>query len=89
MIRWGCHLQARGWCQTNQNSLRFARRRQNSGRAEPAPLSKCDVAAGLENSSWSKVAFLVEVVMNRALYGGEFLQTSHLPKAKHRPFPSS
>ncbi len=77
------------WCQTNQNSPRFARRRQNSGRAEPAQLSKGGVAAGLENLAGGEVAFLVEVVMNRALYRCEFLQTSHLPKAKHRPFASS
>ena len=32
---------------------------------------------------------MVEVVVNRAVNRGEFLQTSHPSEAKHRPLPSS
>ncbi len=35
------------------------------------------------------MALLVEVVVDGALYRGEFLKTSHLPEAKHGAFPSS
>ncbi len=35
------------------------------------------------------MSFLVEVVVNRTVGSGKFLQTSHPPKAKHRPLPSS
>ena len=35
------------------------------------------------------MSFLVEVVVNRAVNRGEFLQTSHPPEAKHRPLSSS
>ena len=35
------------------------------------------------------MAFLVEVVVDRAVNSGEFLQTSHPSEAKHRPLPSS
>jgi len=35
------------------------------------------------------VAFLIEVIVDRAVNRGEFLQTAHSPEAEHRPFPSS
>jgi hypothetical protein len=35
------------------------------------------------------VAFLVEMVMDGGMDGHEFLQTSHVPEAQHRPLPSS
>ncbi len=35
------------------------------------------------------MSFLVEVVVDRAVDSGEFLQTSHPPETKHRPLPSS
>jgi hypothetical protein len=39
--------------------------------------------------SFGKAAVLVEVVENGGMDGDEFLQTSHSPKALHRPFSSS
>jgi hypothetical protein len=36
-----------------------------------------------------EVSFLVEMVVDRAVHGGKFLQTSHLPEAEHGLFPSS
>ena len=36
-----------------------------------------------------EMAFPVEVNMSRAVDGGAFLQTSHLPEALHGPLPSS
>ena len=76
-------------CQTNQESLRFGPRCQFSGRTKPAPLSQGGVASGLEYFAGGEVALLVEVVVDGAVYRDEFLQTSHLPEAKHGPFPSS
>ena len=35
------------------------------------------------------MAFLVEMVVDRGMDGGKFLQTSHAPEPEHRPFPSS
>ena len=35
------------------------------------------------------MTFLVEVVVDRAVHGGELLQTSHAPEAQHRPFSPS
>jgi hypothetical protein len=35
------------------------------------------------------VSVLVEMVVDRAVDGGEFLQTSHPPELEHGPFPSS
>ena len=35
------------------------------------------------------MSFLAEVIVDRAVDCSKLLQTSHLPKAEHRPFSSS
>jgi hypothetical protein len=53
------------------------------------PLSQSRGAVQLEFISAGEVMFLVEVVVNGGVNGGELLQTSHPPEADHSPFPSS
>jgi hypothetical protein len=35
------------------------------------------------------VTFLIKLIVDGSVDGGEFLQTPHAPEAKHRPLPSS
>ena len=63
--------------------------RHCSDRAELPPCGQRGGATVLEILPADEAAFLVEVVLDRAMDGGEFLQTSHAPEAEHRPFPSS
>ena len=60
-----------------------------SGREELTPCGQRSGATVLEILAADKGAFLIEVVVNGAVQGGELLQTSHAPEAQHRPFPSS
>lgn len=46
-------------------------------------------AFGLEVFSAIEVTLLVEMIGNRCVNRGEFLQTSHLLKTEHRPFTPS
>ena len=46
-------------------------------------------AVEFEIRSSGKAAFLMKVVVNGSVNGGEFLQTSHAPEAKHGSFSSS
>ena len=39
--------------------------------------------------SADEMAFLIEVVVDRAVHGGELLECLHPPKSLHRPFLSS
>ncbi len=43
----------------------------------------------LEGVSAGERSFLVEVVVDGGMDGGEFLQTSHTPETLHRTFASS
>lgn len=63
--------------------------RVRSGSAEGSPCSERGVTAVLVVGSGGEVAFLVEVVVDGAVKGGEFLQGPHAPEAQHRPFSSS
>jgi hypothetical protein len=53
------------------------------------PLVESSGASFLENGPADEGAFLIEVVVNGAVEGCEFLQTSHPPEAEHGPFSSS
>ncbi len=53
------------------------------------PFIESGGATFLETLAADERAFLIEVVVNRALNCCEFLQTSHPPEAKHRPLSSS
>ena len=63
--------------------------RPSSGCAKLTPLQERGGATVLECLSAGEVAVLIEVVVDRAVEGCEFLQTSHPPEPRHVPFPSS
>ena len=78
-----------GSCQTDSNWSHQGQDGVPLRRTEIAPLSKSCGAVSLENVPAGEAAFLVEMVEDRGVDGCEFLQTSHPPKALHRPLPSS
>ncbi len=78
-----------GCCQTNANQSQFAPTHQISGCAEMTPLGEGGGAVELEVVPAVEVAFVVEVIMDRGMDGGEFLQASHSAKPLHRTFSSS
>jgi hypothetical protein len=53
------------------------------------PLVESSGASFLENCARGEGAFLIEVAVNGAMQGCEFLQTWHPPEAEHRRLPSS
>ena len=63
--------------------------RRISGCTELTPLGKSGGAVQLEIVSAVEVALVVEVIMDRGVNGGKFLQASHAPKTLHRLFSSS
>jgi hypothetical protein len=54
-----------------------------------APLSESGGAVELEIAACVKVTFLVEMIANGGVYGGEILQGSRSPEAQHCPLSSS
>ncbi len=65
------------------------RRRSRSSRGELTPFSERRRAVLLEYVAAIEVAGTVEVVVNRGMGGGEFLQGFHVPEPRHRPLSSS
>lgn len=65
------------------------RQAELSGSEEAAPLCEGGGTILFENGSRGEAAFQVEVVVDRGMDGGEFLQTSYLPETLHRPLPPS
>ncbi len=59
-----------------------------SGR-QLTPLGQCSRAVLLENVAAIEVTVVVEVVMDRGMGGGEFLQGLDVPKPRHRTLSSS
>ncbi len=53
------------------------------------PFSERGSAILLEDIASVEVAFLVEVVVNRGMGDGEFLQGLYIPEPRHRSFSSS
>lgn len=73
------------FCQTNANSSQNPLPRQASGSKETAPRGESSGTVQLEILSAVEGALLIEVVVDRGVDGGEFLQASHLSKPQHRP----
>ena len=78
-----------GCCQTNANQCQFGRGRGLSGRAELTPLGKGCGAIDFEGVPAGEAAFLVEVIVDGRMDGGEGLQTSHSSEPEHRSLSSS
>jgi len=79
----------RRWCQTNSISSQLAAASTNVPGTKRPPLGESVGALDLEDISTREAAFLIEVVGDGRVDGGEFLQTSHAPEAQHGPLPSS
>ncbi len=58
-------------------------------RGELTPLGQSSRAVLFENVAAVEVAILVEVVVDRGMGGGEFLQGLYVPEPRHRTFASS
>ena len=82
VIEWRC-------CQTNSNQSQFAAETVNLSGTKLTPLGKSGGPGQLEDASAGERSFLVEVVVDGGMDGGEFLQTSHPPETLHGAFPSS
>ncbi|CUH41240.1 hypothetical protein RUM4293_00108 [Ruegeria atlantica] len=76
-------------CQTNSNQSQFAAETVNLSGTKLTPLAKSGGACQLEGVPAGERSFLVEVVVDRGMDGGEFLQTSHAPETLHRALTSS
>ena len=78
-----------GCWQTNSNQSPLGQQDCPLFGTKTAPLSESGGTSSLEVRSAGETAFLVEVVRDRGMDGGEFLKTSHPPETKHRPLASS
>ena len=65
-------------CQTNAQSSLFRQRGGLLSGQKPTPLDESRSAALLETGAIYATAILIEVIENRGVEGGEFLQNSHL-----------
>lgn len=63
----------------------MASSRLRSDGAELAPLMECSGTLLRAILSVDEATFLIEMVANGAVQGGEFLQAVHTPEAAHRP----
>ena len=87
--RWRKHYggmgtdQLKGHCQTKANRYPKVVMHPPSGR-KLAPLGQGSGAVLLEDVAAVEVAVLIEMVMDRGVDGGEFLQGFNVPKLRHR-----
>jgi len=78
-----------GAVRQNEKAPVSARPEQSSGRTKVPPLGRSGGSAILEWLPVDKSALRIEVIVDRGVQRGKFLQTSHLPEAECRPFQSS
>src|SRR5680860_1810314 len=77
-----------GHCQTKAN--RPAKTHEPAvSRGELTPFCECGSAVLFEDIAAVEVAVVVEVVVDRCVHGGEFLQGPYGPEPLHRSFSSS
>ena len=65
------------------------RKRSRPSRGELTPFSERGGAVLLEGIAAVEVAVLVEVIVDRGMGGGKFLQGFDVPELRHRAFSSS
>lgn len=70
-------------CQTNAQSSLFRQRGGLLSGQKPTPLDESGSAALLATGAIYATAILIEVIENRGVEGGEFLQTSHVSEPLH------
>ena len=73
-------------CQTNANQTAKCAKRIASG-CQLTPLGQRGEAVLLEDVASAEVAIVVEVIVDRGVDGGEFLQGLDVPEFRHCPFP--
>ena len=76
-------------CQTNANLSLQGQLSCPLCHAQVTPLSESGSAVKLEVFSAVKVAFLIEMIVDRRVDGDEFLQCLRSSEAQHRPLSSS
>ena len=62
-----------GWCQTNSNQSQFTPKYRNLCRTKQAPLGEGGGAVELEIVSAVEGTFLIEMIADGGMNGGEFL----------------
>ncbi len=62
---------------------------QTLSRGESTPLGQRGGSVLFENVAAVEVAVVVEVVMDRGMGSGKFLESFYNPEARHRPLSSS
>jgi hypothetical protein len=53
-----------------------------------SPFSERGSAVLLEDIAADKVAVMVEVIVDRGMYGGKLLKSFYIPEGRHRPLSS-
>ena len=92
--RWAIHRvngvkQLQRWCQTTANLSQFPSNGNLSRRKQAAPVSESGGAVQLVIQSAVESALPAEMVMDRGVNGGEFLQGSQAPETERRTLPPS
>ena len=77
-----------GWCQSDANQSLLARGSRISSPAEHTPLGKGGSSGQPEDVPAGEAAFVIEVVWEGGVNGGEFLEISHAPEPEHEAFLS-
>ena len=76
-----------GQCQTNANQTAKCAKRIASG-CQLTPLGQRGGAVLLEDVASAEVAIVVEVVVDRGVRGGKFLQSLDVPELRHSTLSS-
>ena len=76
-----------GCCQANANQSPKCEATSLSGR-QLTPFGQCSRAVLLENFAAVEVAVVVEMIVDRGMGGGEFLQGLYIPELRHRALSS-
>ncbi len=63
--------------------------RSRLSRCELTPFRECSSAVLLEDIATVEVTVVVEVVVDRRIGSGKFLERLHVPELRHRSFSSS
>ena len=77
-----------GLCQTNLNRHAKGGESRRSGR-QLTPFGQGDGTVLFEDVAVVEVTVLIEMIVNRGMGGGKFLQGPHIPEHRHRPLSSS
>ncbi len=83
---WPTHVRER-WCQSNAIQSPKCPATSLSGR-QLTPFGQCGRTVLLENIAAVEVAVVVEMIVDRGMGGGEFLQGLYVPELCHRTLSS-